>query len=320
MINMNDFIEFESPANTSNEHYIWSEKYRPTNLSDYICKDDIKSQLKKILDTGEFQSLIFHGSNSGTGKTTAAKLIAKNLKYDWLLINASDENGIDDVRNKIKSFAATSGFSDIKIVICDEADFLSTNAQASLRHIIEQYSLNTRFIFTCNYIEKILPALISRCQSFEVTPPSKKEVAIHLKNILDKEKVSANIEDIGYVVNTYYPDIRKILTFSQNSVVDGVLKIVKSESDITDINSKIIEMLKSPKSSTFNDIRQIVANNSIKHFEGLYNALFEQLDSYSKNNSTIIILILAEYVYQSSLVVNKEISFMACIAKILKEI
>jgi DNA polymerase III delta prime subunit len=317
---MNDFIEFNEPTLEKTEHYIWSEKYRPTKLEDYIGDDVFKDKLKKIIDTGELNHLIFHGSNSGTGKTTAAKFIAKNLKCDWLLINASDENGIDDVRNKIKSFAATASFSELKIVICDEADFLSPSAMASLRHIIEQYSLTTRFIFTCNYIEKIIPALISRCQLFEVLPSSKKDVAIHLKNILNKEKVESTVDDIGYIVNTYYPDIRKILTFAQNSVVDGALKVVKTNSTVTDINSKIVELLKSPNPSTFNAIRQIVADNSIKHFEDLYNVLFSQLDSYAKNNQTIIILILAEYVYQSSLVVNKEISFMACIAKILKEL
>lgn len=312
---MNEFIETEKQS-----HYIWAEKYRPTKLSDYIGNEAFKGEIKRILETGQLNHLMLHGNIPGTGKTTAAKLIVNNINCDYIYLNCSDTNSIDDVRNKIKSFASTTSFSDLKVVICDESDFFTNNAQAALRNIIETFSLNTRFIFTCNYIEKIIPPILSRCQVFEILPPSKKEIALHLKNILDFENIKYTPDDFGYIINTYYPDIRKILNFSQQSCVEGALKIVKSNSVITDFKNTIVSSLKNQKSSTFNDIRQLVADNDIKHFEEVYQHLYDNVSEYAKDKESTIILTIAEYVYQSSMVVNKEITFMACIAGILKEL
>jgi replication factor C small subunit len=218
---------------------------------------------------------LLYGS-AGTGKTTLAKLITKNIPCDVLYINASDETGVDTVRTKIKGFASTTGFNPLKVVILDEADFQSTESQAALRNLMETFSLTTRFILTCNYQEKIIPALISRCQTYQINPISKKEVAVHLKNILDKEKVEHTNEDLGYIVNTYYPDIRKILNFSQQSILDGKIKISTYNAVGTDTQNKIIDLLTTSTNTltTFNEIRQLVADGDVKVFDEYYSLLY----------------------------------------------
>lgn len=317
---MNEFFELPESPN-ENIHYIWAEKYRPTKIDDYIGNDGFKPVLRRIIETNQLTHLMLHGSSPGTGKTTAAKMIVENIKCDSIYLNCSDENGVDDVRDKIKSFASSAGFNDIKVIICDESDFLTQNAQGALRNILETYSLNTRFIFTCNYVEKIIPPILSRCQVYEINPPSKKEIAIKLKMILDSELIKYTSEDFGYIVNTYYPDIRKMINFSQQSVVNGELIIQKKESTTTDLKNSVIELIEShQKPSTFNDIRQLIANNKVKHYDELYQHLYDTVDKYAPENQSMVILTIAEYLHQSSMVVNKEITFMACIGKILKEL
>ena len=192
-----------------------------------------------------------------------------------------------------------------KHILTSNCDFLTSEAQAALRNMMETYSLTTRFILTCNYVEKIIPALVSRCQTFKIEPISKKEVAIHLKNILDKESIKYTSDDLGYIVNTYYPDIRKILNYSQQSAIDGVIKINYENSVDANLKSKIIEQLTTRTSSSFNSIRQLVADEGIRQFEELYQILFDKVDEYTNGKQTLAILTIAEYLHQSSLVVNK---------------
>ena len=158
---------------------LWVEKYRPITLEEYIGNEVIKNKIADYLKQGSIQNLLFHGV-AGTGKTTLAKLIAKNLNCDLLYLNASDERGIDTIREKIIPFASSMSFNDIKIIILDEADYLTPQAQATLRNTIESCSKTTRFILTCNYLERIISPLQSRCQTFEITPPSKTEVIEHI--------------------------------------------------------------------------------------------------------------------------------------------
>ena len=312
---------FEEEQKTNDTHTLLVEKYRPTKLENYIGNEQLKETVKSYINKKDIPHLLLYGS-AGTGKTTLAKLITKNIPCDVLYINASDETGVDTVRTKIKGFASTTGFNPLKVVILDEADFQSTESQAALRNLMETFSLTTRFILTCNYQEKIIPALISRCQTYQINPISKKDVAVHLKNILDKEKVEHTNEDLGYIVNTYYPDIRKILNFSQQSILDGKIKISTYNAVGTDTQNKIINLLTTSTNTltTFNEIRQLVADGDVKVFDEYYSLLYNKVAEYSRGKDVIVIMSIAEYLHQSSLVVDKEITFMACIASILKSI
>jgi len=313
------FIELEEPVVKKETHYLWVEKYRPTTLENYVGNQQLKDTVKSFIDKGDVPHLLFYGT-AGTGKTTLAKAITHNVECDVLYVNASDENSVDNVRNKIKGFASSAGFKDLKIIILDESDFLSQEAQAALRNMMETYSLTTRFILTCNYVEKIIPALVSRCQTYKIEPLSKKEVAIHINNILTKEQVKCVPGDLAYIVNSYYPDIRKILNYTQQSVLNGEVKINQMDTVGKDVKVKIMELMRTKPSTVFNDIRQLVADEGLRQFDELYQLLFERVDEYAAGKQTLAILTIAEYLHQSSLVVNKEITFMACIARLLKEL
>jgi replication factor C small subunit len=165
------------------EHTLWVEKYRPMTLDTYIGNEHLKSKVSRYLESGDLPHLLFYG-RAGTGKTTLAKLLVNNIECDHLYINASDENSVDTVRNKVRSFASTIGFKDMKVIILDECDYITPNAQAALRNLMETFSKHTRFILTCNYVERIVDPIQSRCQPFQIVPPSRKEVASHLYNIM----------------------------------------------------------------------------------------------------------------------------------------
>ena len=201
-------------------HGLLNEKYRPTTLKNFVGNENLKSQIQHFLDQNDIVNMLFYGP-AGSGKTTLAKLIIQNLDCDHILINASDERGIETIRDKVSSFAMSATFKPLKIVILDEADFLTIQAQASLRNVIERFSRNTRFILTCNFVERIIDPLQSRCQVLKIIPPSKKETAKHLAWILNEESIEFEIEDVATLVNQYYPDLRKCLNTIQLSSQNG---------------------------------------------------------------------------------------------------
>ena len=166
---------------STENHSLLVERYRPTKLETYVGNENIKGAISKYLEQNDIQNFIFYGP-AGTGKTTLAKIIVKNLDCDSLYINASDERGIETIRDKVQGFASVASFKPLKVVILDEADFLTIQAQASLRNIIETFSRTTRFIMTCNFVERIIDPLQSRCQVLKIVPPTKKDVAKHLAN------------------------------------------------------------------------------------------------------------------------------------------
>jgi replication factor C small subunit len=293
---------------------LWVEKYRPQILKDYIGNKVIKSKITDYLKQGSIQNLLFYGV-AGTGKTTLAKLIAKNLNCDLLYLNASDERGIDTIREKIIPFASSMSFNDVKIVILDEADYLTPQAQATLRNTIESCSKTTRFILTCNYLERIISPLQSRCQTFEITPPSKQEVNYKCQNILTKEKILFYDNNIDDVINTHYPDIRKIINTLQGSVVEGQIKIDDTSLKNTQLGDKVIEALS--KKSKLSIIRQILADSGAREFDGLFKLLYDNVSKYTSREGEAI-LIIAKYQYEYTFVLEKEICIAAMLNKLLE--
>lgn len=316
---MSFFSEETEPQVQS--HTLWAERYRPSVVQDYICDDHLKEILNDFIKRKDIPHLLFHGG-AGTGKTTLAKILTKNIPSDVIYINASDTNGIEMVRTKIKGFAGSSGFQSLKIVILDEADFFTTEAQAALRNLMETYSHSTRFILTCNYVEKIIMPLISRCQVFEIEPPTKKDVAVYVRNILDKESIKYELAELKTVLDNFYPDIRKVINYLQQSSTSGTLKLVKTQNASVDLKSSLVSILKNSKTNpkAFNEIRQLVADAGTKMFDELYSELYDKASEYAPGKEIAVIIEVAEYVYQSSMVVDKEITFMACIAKLVKTI
>jgi replication factor C small subunit len=312
---------FQEEVVEKKDHSLWVEKYRPDTIDNYICGDQLRDIVRDFISRKDIPHLLFHGS-AGTGKTTLAKILTKNIPCDVMYVNASDNTGVDFVRDKIKPFACSMGFHELKVVILDEADYMSTNSQASLRNLMETYSKSTRFILTCNYVEKIIAPLISRSQVFRLEPPAMKDVAVYVKTILDNESVTYTMPDIASVTKALYPDIRKIVNFLQQSSTSDTLKLVDTQSANIDLKNKLIISLKNCKNNpkAFNEIRQMVNDSGIKMFEELYTELYDRAEDFASDKQINVIIEVSESIYQSAMVVDKEITFMACIAKLIKVI
>jgi DNA polymerase III delta prime subunit len=303
-------------------HTIWNEKYRPNTLDTYVGNGIIKSTFQQYIDTNDVPHLLLYG-DAGSGKTTLAKIVANTIAKDnYIYINASDENSVDTVRDKIKQFASSIGFGGLKLIILDESDYLTPNAQAALRNVIETFSKTTRFILTCNYIDKIIDPIQSRCQIFNIVPPSKKEVAQHIVKILEDESVKYEKDNLVTIINQSYPDIRRVINTTQRCVIGGVLKL--DESTLVEHNylSSILDVLKSNKNKKekFDGIRQLLADNHVRDFNQLFRYLYDNVDTFSNGFVSTIILIIAESQYKDSFVVDHEINAMAMFIQIIMEI
>ena len=296
---------------------LWVEKYRPSNLDTYIGNDHLKSKVSVYLESGDLPHLLLYGK-AGTGKTTLAKILVKNIECDYLYINASDENNVETVRTKVKNFASTMGFKDYKIIILDECDYITPNAQAALRNLMETFSKHCRFILTCNFVERIIDPIQSRCQSFQIIPPSKKEVAKHIHDILLKENVMSDMKDLKVLIDSGYPDIRRVINSAQRNVVKGRLKLDTSSIIQNDYKLKLLKILKTQdKKNAFKDIRQLLADNKITDFADLFRLLYDEVDGYGKGHVAECILIIARYELSDSQVVDKEINAMAMLIELL---
>ena len=297
------------------QHTLWIEKYRSETLEQYIGNDAIKTRIADCIANNDIPHFIFAGS-AGTGKTTLAKLIVKNIQCDYLYLNASDENGIDTIRDKVKGFASTASFQPIKIVILDEADFLTQPAQAALRNLIEEYSAYTRFILTCNYVERLIEPLQSRCELHMLKPPTKGAVAKHLcLNVLDIENVTYDMKDVAQVINAFYPDVRSILKTLQQFSKNGKLVVDAIDDDWT---KQLVQILSKRDKNAWYQVRQLVADAQVDDFQTAYRYMFDHLTEFSYGNDAQLSVILDDFIWRAGVVPDKEINFAACIAKVLE--
>ena len=299
------------------ENSLWCERYRPTSLDTYIGNEHLKSKVSVYLESGDLPHLLLYGK-AGTGKTTLAKILVNNIECDYLYINASDENSVDTVRNKVRGFASTMGFKDYKIIILDECDYITPNAQAALRNLMETFSKHCRFILTCNFVERIIDPIQSRCQSFQIIPPSKKEVALHIHNILKEESIASKMNDVAGLVNAGYPDIRRVINSCQRQVVDGMLVVDKQSLVESDYKMKLLEIIKKEnRKDAFKNIRKLLADTQVPDFAEVYKLMYDEVDSYGTGHIAECILIIAKYQLSDSQVVDKEINAMAMIIELL---
>ena len=305
--------------------YLWVEKYRPRKIEDCILSQDIKETFSQFLSQKEIPNLLLSGT-AGTGKTTVARALCEELGADYIIINGSDEGRqIDTLRHKIKNFASTVSLteqSNHKVVIIDEADYMNADSvQPALRNFIESFYNNCRFIFTCNYKNKIIPALHSRCTVIDFTIKNGQKVKTaksfmeRMSVLLKSEHIEFDKKVLAELIQKYYPDFRRTINELQRYSVRG-----KIDSGIlfslSEANNK--ELVKTLKAKKFNDMRKWVVNNIDKEpaslFRGIYDILYEALDSKSVPQA---ILIIAGYQYKAAFVADQEINMVACLTEIM---
>ena len=299
-------------------HSLWVEKYRPNKLEDYVGNEHLKTKVSGYIQTGDVPHLLLYGK-AGTGKTTLAKLIVKSIECDYMIINASDENGVDTLREKIKNFASSMGFKPYKIILLDEADYLTGPGQAILRNLMETFSGHCRFILTCNYVEKIIEPVQSRCQTFQIIPPTKKDVAVQVSKVLKNEEIEFDVKDLVPIIDASYPDIRKILNTCQLNSNKGKLQLDVQNLLENDYKNKIVDILKSKddKRNKYMKLRQALIDSKVTDFTDLYTTLYNKVDEYGGENTSNVILLLGDGVNKSATAIDKEIIAAATLIQIL---
>lgn len=291
---------------------LYVEKYRPTKLEDIILTDDLKVKFKEYLDQKYIPHMLLNGP-PGIGKTTIAKILAKGVSEDFMFVCASDHNSVEDIRGKVKGFCATMGFSQFKIVILDECDAISLNGQMMLRNLMEEFHETCRFILTCNLGERVLDAVKSRCQSFDLEAPDMKSVALRCYEIIKNENIKCeNKDDIKSLVKRFYPDIRKVINNLQKMVINGEFKFSQSKS-IED-QDNLIESVKA------GDIKKITKEllGPGCDYVSLYRVLFDRAEEISPNQKIEVMLIVGDYHKYHAMVIDPQIHFKTCLLNIAK--
>jgi len=305
------------------DQFLWVEKYRPRKLSDCILPADQKKIFEEMTSKGEIQNMLLCGS-AGVGKTTVARALCEELKTDYIVINGSEESGIDVLRTKIKQFASTVSFSGkTKVVILDEADYLNPNStQPALRAFIEEFSANCRFIFTCNFKNRIIPPLHSRCTVIEFKLPKEDKPKIAAKffkratEILSIENIAADPKVIAKVIEKHFPDYRRILNELQRYSVSGKI----DEGILVNMGeANMAELLSSLKEKDWKKMRAWVVNNldndPANIIRKVYDTLTEQVVQVPQ-----LVLILADYQYKSAFCADQEINLVACLTEIMASV
>lgn len=303
-----------------NKHKLWVEKYRPKTIEDYIFYDEaIEKSVKKMIENKTIPHLLFSGP-AGTGKSTLAFLLIDALgvgEFDVLTLNSSDENSVDVMRDKIKRFVQTHALGPFKIVHLEEFDYTSQNGQAILRRLMEEFSDSTRFIMTCNYVNKILPEIKSRSQHFVFRKSDFGFVMEYVYNILKKEGVKTDIDTLESYTAAGYPDIRKIINLVQQNSVDGVLQESKVESE-GDYRFKLLELL---GENQWDEARELVCREvTDEEWDDVFEFLYENLDKCSKFKDKAKweqgIIDIADHLYRHSLVNRPAINVAALFIKL----
>jgi replication factor C small subunit len=309
---------FQFTEEEKTNHSLWVEKYRPAKLEDYVGNEHLKNKVAGYIESEDVPHLLFFGK-AGTGKTTLAKLIVNSIECDYMVLNASDENNVETVRTKVKNFASSIGFKKYKIIILDEFDYMTPNAQAILRNLMETFSRHCRFILTCNYIEKIIEPIQSRCQTFQIVPPTKKDVAIQMSKILKAESVEFDPKDLVPIIDSSYPDIRKIINTCQLNSLKGKLQLDVQNLLDNDYKLKVLEILKSndDKRNKYMKIRQTIIDAKTTDFTDLFTLLYDKVDEYAAENTSNVILVLGDAVAKSAVAIDKEIVAAATMIQII---
>ena len=305
--------------------FLWVEKYRPKRVSETILQPHLKETFQKIVDGGELPNMMFSGT-AGTGKTTVAKAICDELNLDYIVINGSEEGNIDTLRGKIKQFASSISLSGgYKVVILDEADYLNPQStQPALRGFIEEFSDNCRFILTCNFKNRIIEPLHSRCSNYEFNT-TKKELAklsadffTRAINILETEGVSFNKDTVAQLIMKHAPDWRRVLNEMQRHSISGQLELT---SILNDANENYSQLFKSLKEKDFKKMRSWVVNNMDVEpaavFRGIYDAMYDHVEPTSIPQ---LVLILADYQYKNAFVADHELNLVACMTEIMANV
>jgi DNA polymerase III delta prime subunit len=309
--------------NTNN--FLYVEKYRPQTIEDTILPANIKKSFQEFVSNGEIPNLLLSGS-AGVGKTTIAKAVCNELGADFIVINGSDEGRlIDTLRTKIKNFASTVSLSGgPKVVILDEADYINADSvQPALRNFIEEFSSNCRFIFTCNYKNRIIPALHSRCTviDFNITPDEKQRLAsvflARLMLICDDEGITYDQKVLVELILKFFPDFRRCLNevqrYGASGVIDSGLLATLSEEKLTPLINMIAE-------KDWKGMRKWVGQNSDQDFNTLFRKIFNALETKLEPASIpASVLIIADYQYKSAFAMDSEINFVACLTEIMSE-
>jgi len=299
---------------------LWTEKYRPSTLGDYVFRDDAqRKQVQGWVDSRTIPHLLFSGA-PGTGKTTLAKVLINMLEideYDVLEINASRENSVENVRDKITNFVQTMPFGEFKVVLLDEADYISPNGQAALRGVMETYASSSRFILTCNYPNKVIPALHSRCQGFHIEKIDHTEFTARVATVCVTEGVDVDIDTLDSYVKATYPDLRKCLNLCQMNTIDGKLvKPNEGDSATADYKLAVVDLFKQGK--ILEARKMLCSQVRPEEMDELFRWMYDNLELWgsTQEHKDAAILIIAKGLRNIPMVADQEINLAATLVEL----